>query len=60
MKLPKKVTIEEAAAATLREIEQRFPPRSCSLAEYRRFLRELVDQMRDRIDLLDDEIGDDG
>ncbi len=59
-KLPKKLHPEDQAEDLLNEIEGRFPPSLCSLVEYRQILRELVDQARDRINLLDDEIGDYG
>lgn len=53
------IDVEEESQRLLEEIEQQYSPERCSLATYREVLRSLVQDVRERINQLNDEIGDD-
>lgn len=54
---PQKTFDPETEAERLREeIEDQFPPETCSLSQYRKVLVELDSMLRERISQLDDEI----
>ena len=50
---------EKEAERLLGEVEKQYPPEKCSLEEYRDVLDNLWHAVKERIEQLDDEIGDD-